>query len=183
MMKFSELLNLDFTRYKQSSSDTKFNVFFSHPGFRFMVLFRLCNSFSRVHPIGMLARLWYKRLQVKFGFQIPHTTRIEGGFFLAHYGGIVINAKAVIGKNCNVAQGVTIGQISAGEKAGSPRIGDRVWIGPNAVVVGNIEIENDVLIGPLAYVNFSIPPMSVVMGNPAKIVSEKGSEGYVNRVG
>lgn len=60
-------------------------------------------------------------------------------------------------------------------------IGNRVWIGTNAVVVGNIVIGDDVLIAPNAYVNFNVPSHSVVVGNPAKIISrENAVEGYIN---
>jgi serine O-acetyltransferase len=47
-------------------------------------------------------------------------------------------------------------------------------------VVGGITIGNDVLIAPLSFVNFDVPDNAVVAGNPAKIISHKGSEGYVN---
>lgn len=179
-MTYSDLISLDYRRYNRSDADTRFNLFLSHPGFRFMYLLRQCNRFSRHHPMGLLSRIWYQRMKVKFGYQIPHTTSIGGGLYLGHFGNIVINSKAILGKNCNVAQGVTIGQINVGNKTGCPHIGDRVWIGPNAVLVGDIVIGDNVLIAPLAYVNFNVPANSVVMGNPAKIVSEKGSFGYVN---
>jgi serine O-acetyltransferase len=147
-----------------------------------MVIHRLCNKFSSLHPIGVIARLWHKRLKVKFGFQIPHTTQILAGFFLGHYGGIVINQNSKIGYNCNIAQGVTIGQVNRGERQGYPTLGDRVWIGANSVIVGNITIGNDVLIAPLTLVNFDVPDKAVVIGNPAKIVSYEGSIGYVNNL-
>jgi serine O-acetyltransferase len=156
--------------------------FVSHPGFRFMVFFRSCNRFSKYHPLGLISRLWLKRLSVKFGFQIPHRARIGKGFFLGHYGNIVINQDVRLGENCNVAQGVTIGQVNRGEKQGTPSIGSRVWIGANAVVVGKITIGNDVLIAPLSFVNFDVPDNAVVIGNPAKVVSYEGSKNYINNL-
>ena len=173
----------DIGRYTTSRSfPKKLRTFLFHPGCRFMVMHRMCNRYRAIHPVGLLARLWHKRLKVKFGFQIPYTTSIQPGFFLGHFGGIVINKQAKIGRNCNVAQGVTIGQVNRGEKVGCPTIGDRVWIGANAVVVGRIAVGNDVLIGPLTYVNFDVPDSAVVMGNPAKIVSQSGSAGYNNNL-
>ncbi len=65
---------------------------------------------------------------------------------------------------------------------GCPVIGDRVWIGANAVVVGRITIGDDVLIAPLSFVNFDVPDKAVVAGNPAKIINYNGSEGYVNYI-
>jgi serine O-acetyltransferase len=156
--------------------------FFKHPGFRFIFMKRVCEKFSSLHPLGLIGRLWYKRMQVKFGYQIPHTCRIAPGFFMGHYGNIVFNQEVVIGPNCNIAQGVTLGHISRGAKSGSPTLGARVWIGANAVVVGKISIGNDVLIAPLTYVNFDVPDHALVLGNPATIVNYSGSAGYINNV-
>ena len=55
-------------------------------------------------------------------------------------------------------------------------------MGAHAIVVGKITIGNDALIAPGAYVNFDVPCGSVVLGNPGKIVSQKGSAGYINNI-
>ena len=172
----------DKKRYSDGKRVSTFALFRRNPCFRFIFLFRVCAFTKRFSLVGVVARIWFKHVQRRFGFQIPHTTKIGGGLFFSHYGGIVVNPKTVIGENCNIAQGVTIGQINTGEKAGCPVIGNQVWIGPNAVVVGKITIGDDVLIAPLSYVNFDVAQGSVVMGNPAKIVSDKGSFGYINNV-
>jgi serine O-acetyltransferase len=70
--------------------------------------------------------------------------------------------------------------VNRGSKTGAPSLGNRVWVGANAVIVGNIHISDDALIAPLTYVNMDVPAKAVVMGNPGKIVSYEGSEGYVN---
>lgn len=89
---------------------------------------------------------------------------------------------AVLGKNINIATGVTIGQESRGKRKGCPTIGDNVWIGTNSVIVGNIKIGNDVLVAPLTFVNFDVPDHSIVIGNPAKIISKgNATEGYINK--
>lgn len=119
---------------------------------------------------------------MKYGYQIPHTCQIGKGLFLGHYGNIVINQNSIIGENCNIAQGVTIGHVSRGKRKGSPIIGNRVWIGANAVVVGKVVVGDDVLIAPLTFVNFDIPDNAVVIGNPGKIVNYNGSSGYVNNL-
>jgi serine O-acetyltransferase len=157
-------------------------TFFGHPGFRFLVFKRLCERYGAAHPIGLAARVCYKRLQVKFGYQIPHTCRIGPGLFMGHFGNIVINQGARLGTDCNIAQGVTLGYVSRGERKGCPQVGNRVWIGANAVVVGNVAVGNDVLIAPLTFVNFDVPDNAVVAGNPGKIIHYKGSVGYVNHV-
>ena len=116
----------------------------------------------------------------KYSFQIPFETTIGRGFYLAHFGNIIINQGSIIGNNVSIAQGVTIGKTNRGENAGCPTIGDNVWIGANAVIVGKINIGNNVLIAPLSYVNFDIPSNSIVIGNPAKIIPrENATEGYI----
>jgi serine O-acetyltransferase len=175
------LIEQDFGRYAKAKGYPRpVAVFLFNPGYRFMLLYRACNQYSKFTPLGFFGRIWYKRMQVKFGFQIPYTTKIGDGLFLGHYGNIVINQGIEIGRNCNIAQGVTLGYVSRGARQGSPKIGNNVWIGANAVVVGNIVIGDRVLIAPLTLVNFDVPENAVVVGNPAKIISYKGSEGYIN---
>ena len=75
-----------------------------------------------------------------------------------------------MGKNCTLYHGVTIGMEFRGERKGNPVIGNSVWIGSNACVVGNVTIGDDVLVAPLAFVNFDVPSHSIVIGNPARII-------------
>ncbi len=93
-----------------------------------------------------------------------------------------MNPKATLGCNCNLHKGVTIGQENRGRRRGAPTIGNCVWIGVNATVVGNITVGDDVLIAPNTYVNCDIPSHSVVFGNPCVIKPrENATEEYINR--
>lgn len=122
----------------------------------------------------------YRKLQIKYGVDLPASTKIGPGFKIEHLSGIVVNPDVVIGKNCNIYNGVTIGKEKRGVREGCPTIADKVWIGANAVVVGSIQIGSDVLIAPGAYVNFNVPSHSIVLGNPAKIVAkENATEKYI----
>lgn len=106
---------------------------------------------------------------------------IGPGLYLGHIYNITINPKAVIGKNCNIHKGVTIGQENRGKRKGVPTIGDCVWIDVNSTIVGNITIGNDVLIAPNSYVNCDVPSHSIVFGNPCQIKSrDNATEGYIN---
>jgi len=176
MKAFKNTLKQDLFRYKSSF----LKALFFNPGFRFCFYLRICQNFSGLNPLGIFGRLLLKICKVKYGFQIPHKAKIGGGLFLGHFGGIVVNQSVVIGENCNIPQGVTLGYVSRGKKRGCPTLGDRVWIGANAVVVGNVKIGNNVLIAPLSFVNFDVPDNAVVSGNPAKIINYKGTYGYVN---
>ncbi|QCX53418.1 serine O-acetyltransferase [Elizabethkingia sp. JS20170427COW] len=151
------------------------------PNLHFIFLLRKAQQHPKSSLYGKLWRLILRRYQIKYGFQIYPETEIGEGFYLGHWGALVINPKTKIGKNCNIAQGVTIGQQNRGKKQGIPVIGDEVWIGTNAVIVGGISIGNDVLIAPNAYVNFDVPDHSVVVGNPASIIPKThATEGYIN---
>lgn len=67
-------------------------------------------------------------------------------------------------------------------RQGTPVIGNEVWIGINAAIVGNVTIGDDVLIAPNSYVNCDVPSHSIVFGNPCITKHrENATEGYINR--
>ncbi len=152
-----------------------------NPNLHFVFLLRKCQQHSKKSIMGIFWRVLLRHYQIKYGFQIYPETQIGEGFYLGHWGTVVVNPKAKIGKNCNIMQGVTIAQSNRGKNKGVPEIGNEVWIGPNAVVVGNIKIGNNVLIAPNAYLTIDVPDNSLVIGNPAQISpKENATEGYIN---
>ncbi len=92
--------------------------------------------------------------------------RAEGGLCILHGFGIVINSNCEIGKNCTILQNVTIGW----NKDGCPKIGDDVYIGAGAIIIGNIIIGNNVKIGAGTVVTKNVPDNCTVVGNPARII-------------
>ena len=76
-------------------------------------------------------------------------------------------------RNCNIHKSVTIKQENRGKRKGVPTIGNEVWIGVNATIVGKVTIGDDVLIAPTAFVNCDIPSRSVTFGNPCIILNIK----------
>ena len=142
-------------------------------------MFRKINNCGKVRYIY---KFKLHKLKKKTFIQIQPKTRIGKGFYIGHYGRIIINQETSIRNNCSIATGVTIGQENRGKRKGCPTIGDSVWIGTNAVIVGNIRIGNDVLIAPLAYVNFDVPDHSIVIGNPARIIKKNNAtEKYIEK--
>ncbi len=151
-------------------------------GFRFMFFLRLTSSATN-GVSRFFYRMLLRRYVFKYGFQIPYQTSIGGGFHISHFGLVAINPDVVIGENCNINQGVVLGQTNRGKKQGCPTLGNRVWIGANAVIVGKIQIGDDVLIAPGAFVNFDVSSHSIVMGNPGKVIPrENATEQYVCNV-
>ena len=129
----------------------------------------------------------YRKLTVHYrtthGIEIPDELNVGGGFYIGHPYGITINPEVVLGENINIHKGVTIGQENRGSRKGAPVIGNCVWIGVNASIVGAISIGDDVLIAPNSYVNCDVPDHSIVFGNPCIIKhKENATEGYINRI-
>jgi serine O-acetyltransferase len=173
----------DLFRYSSSSSFWAFlKTWFSEPSFRYVFYFRLVSYYGKGSIRGLFFRYLLRRCSFKFGIQIPVGTTIGKGFYIGHFGNIIINKNTVIGSNINIANGVTIGQANRGKLEGTPVIGSSVWIGANAVIVGKIKIGDDVLIAPGAYVNFDVPDHSIVIGNPGEIhFNNCATEGYINK--
>ena len=131
--------------------------------------------------IRQIYRVLYRICVVGNHVEISKDQRIGGGLYIGHPYCITVNPKAVIGKNCNIHKGVTIGQENRGVREGVPTIGDGVWIGINATIVGRVTIGDDVLIAPNSYVNCNVPSHSVVYGNPCIIKPKaNATENYIN---
>ena len=156
-------------------------------GMAFKFIFWMRTSlYCRAGPVPArllypLARALYRHYMFKLGISIPYTTSIGPGLYIGHFGGIVVSGQARIGANCNLSQNVTIGGANRGTRAGVASLGDNVYVGPGAVVVGRVDIGNQAAIGANAVVLDDVPEAGVVVGNPGRVVSHDGSSGYVNR--
>lgn len=160
-------------------------VLFGH-AFKYTFWMRTC-AFTRSRALLKfslypLARLMLHRYTYKFGIDIPFTTRIGSGFYIGHFCGIIVNEDCIIGKNCNISQGVTLGKANRGRNKGCPVIGDNVYIGPGAKIFGAVRVGNHAAIGANSVVTHDVPDHAVVAGVPARVISHSGSAGYVNRV-
>ena len=136
---------------------------------------------TRKNPVS---RTFFKALfrlhSRRHGIEIPTCTQIGKGLYLGHAYNITVNGDTVIGENCHLHKGVTIGLEPRGKRAGTPTIGNKVSICVNATIVGNVTIGDDVLIAPGAFVNCDVPPHSIVIGNPCTIHHrDNATEGYI----
>ena len=152
-----------------------------HPGLKFMTIFRLTQHYRRKNRLLFYFFFWWlRRLKVKYGFDISYRTQIGKGFYIGHFGNIVIHGDAIIGENCNISQGMTIGVSNYGEKIGVPTIGNNVFIGPNAGIFGSITIGNNVTIGANAVVTESIGDGKTVLASKMVIVDKDLSQYYIH---
>ena len=128
-------------------------------------------------PAETLASFLQLFIEITTGIHLPPQCIIGPGLFIAHPGNIVVGPGATIGRHCTICHGVTIGHRGGGSQSleTCPSIGDRVYIGPGSAVIGPISVGDDALIALHAAVIHSVPPRGVVVGNPARLVSRKGS--------
>lgn len=163
-MSFKNIILKDLEEYNINQSFIK--SYIKIPGFKFTTNLRLCNHFKNSKLIFLIFRFNLRRLSIKYGIQIPWDTEIGEGFTIHHHNGIVIHKKAKLGRNINIRHNVTIGNV----RGNVPTVGNDVYIGNGASIVGNVKVGNNVTIGANSVVVNDVPDNVVVAGNPAKII-------------
>ena len=179
----NDIFKKDLYRFYGENGEQFLKRLFRPLEIKYLAAFRKANR-CKFFPLKAFYMLRLMHLSHKTQIQIPARTNIGEGFYIGHLGRVIIHPDAKLGKNINIATGVTIGAENRGSRKGTPVISDNCWIGTNAVIVGNIKIGTDVLIAPLSYVNFDVPDHSIVAGNPGRIIpKENATEHYIcNRV-
>lgn len=139
-------------------------------GFLAITMYRFFNFLSRKRISCLIFRFPVEKLvEVICGISLPAKCEVGSGLRIHHFGGIVIHESVKIGKNATLYHGVTLGLKKDDEKKG-PVIGDNVYIGAGAKVLGAIKIGNDVKIGANAVVLTDVPDNAVAVGVPARIM-------------
>ena len=171
-MYFFDLIKLIREDFKRNNKNYKslVVVFF----FRIASFFQLSKKNLVVFILGIPFLILYRILiEWIFGIEIPAGCKIGGGVIIDHGQALVINRNVQIGKNCRLRNSTTIG-IKMGKDGNynSPIIGDDVDIGANVIIIGEIRIGNNVIIGAGSVVTKNIPNNSVVVGNPARVIKK-----------
>lgn len=130
-------------------------------------------------PLRIVLSAWHKLVEVATGIHLPCTAKIGAGLYLPHPGNVVIHGQAAMGEGCCLSQGVTVGISGRGDERGVPTLGNRVYVGVNAVVVGKITVGDDAVIGANSLVRADVPAHCTVLGVPAVVISDRGSEEYL----
>ena len=113
----------------------------------------------------------YAILRLQTGIDLPRGVRIGPGLRIWHFGGIVIHAEAVIGRNCTLRHEVTIGTRHGEHDV--PVLGDDVDIGAVRKILGKIRIGSRVSIGANAVVLDDVPDDHLAVGVPARILPKR----------
>ncbi len=154
----------------------------NEPSYIVVILYRAARGIRKLprwlFPIKLVLNIlivpFYAFFSILFGISIPRGAEIGPGLRIYHYGTIVINPRAVIGKNFSIHHGCTIGVKSS--YYDQVIVGDNVTMGAGAKVLGNIRIGNNVTIGANAVVLADVPDNSIAVGIPARIIPKKNAE-------
>jgi serine O-acetyltransferase len=136
----------------------------------------------RLHSrlLGVLTYVLHRIVMALTGIHIDGRAHIGPGLKFGH-GGPIIIGPGRIGRNCDIFQYVTLGgsestlDDSHYDRPQSPTLGDRVHVGPGAVIAGDVTVGDDVAVGANSLVVRDVPPRGVVVGVPARLVSRRGS--------
>jgi len=178
------LLYLDYRRYRAAGHSALGTIFLTQ-GFWACCIYRSSHAITEWLPAGPLragaklfAAVAQKLVEIVTGICIPRDAYVGAGFYLPTFGPIILG-RGVIGENCTIEQNVTLGIAGRGDERGRPTIGNRVFIGAGALVVGKITVGDDACIFPGSVVTRPVPPRAVVMGYPAKVISYEGSFDWI----
>ena len=147
-------------------------MLFLTPGFQFVLARRIQEILHRIPLVGrLLRRIWWWWTCIVFGSELAIACDIGGGLYIPHPFGIVVGT-CKIGRNVTILQNVTIGHKDRLGK-GEPRIGDEVMLTAGCVILGDVAIGDRSVVGANAVVTRDVPPRSVAVGIPAKIIPRK----------
>jgi serine O-acetyltransferase len=129
------------------------------------------------HILGLFLQVFQRFIVAVTGIDIDPRAHIGPGLLIPH-GGFIVIGPVRIGRHCTIFQGTTFGLSTTEENTSkweTPVLGDRVWVGPGAVLAGGIHIGSDAALSANSLVVRDVPPRAVVVGVPARIVSRAGS--------
>ncbi|MGD0579045.1 MAG: serine O-acetyltransferase [Bryobacteraceae bacterium] len=147
-------------------------VLFCYPGLHAVLFQRLANRLYR-WKMPVAGRFINQFSRWMTGIDIHPGAHIGRRLFIDHGTGVVIGETAIIGDDCLIYQGVTLGGTGKEKGKRHPTIGNRVIIGAGAKILGNITIGDDVRVGAGSVVLKSVPPHSTVVGIPGRIVRSR----------
>lgn len=160
---------LDAVMARDPAARSRAEVFFLYSGFKAVRAYRKANWFYR-HNMKFIARWISQRARRRTGIEIHPGAAIGKNLFIDHGMGVVIGATAVIGDNCTLYQGVTLGGTGKDRGKRHPTLGDNVLVGAGAKVLGPFRIGDNARVAAGAVVLSAVPDNATTAGVPAKIV-------------
>jgi serine O-acetyltransferase len=154
-MTWLQLYRSDIARYKQyRPTASLLNLLVTNQGLWALLEHRIASGVYNAalppvikRPCLYALEIWQKAVEILAGISINCEACIGPGFYIGPQH-VFIGKDAIIGAHCGIAHGVTITESGRGTQRGTPRLGDRVLIGPNAVLVGKLSVGDDAVIAP-----------------------------------
>ena len=147
----------------------------TRPGFLAVVAHRFGNWRMGIKskwlraPFSLLYRMAFVRCRNVYGIELPYSCTLGRRVVIEHQGAIVIHGDCVIGDDCIIRQGVTLGNRYMDRPFEAPTLGCRVNVGAGAKVLGKLTIGDDAIVGANAVVLTDVPPGALAVGIPATI--------------
>lgn len=168
---------MEVIKSRDAALHTNMEVFL-YPSFKVMMHYRLAHKlYQNGHYFW--ARYISQRGVRKSGIEIHPGAQIGKGLFIDHGSGVIIGETAVIGDNCTLYQGVTLGGTGKDTGKRHPTLGDNVMVGSGAKILGPFTIGDNSKIGAGSVVLKEVPPNSTVVGVPGRVVRQENIEVHV----
>lgn len=122
------------------------------------------------YPLAVVHLVLSKLAEIVCGVTIGVSAKVGKRLVIEHSGAIVVHGNAVIGDDCIIRQGVTIGNKRLDRPLEAPQLGNRVNVGAGAKILGIVHIGDDADIGANAVVLIDVPAGALAVGVPARII-------------
>lgn len=154
-------------------------IFLLYPGVHAVIWHRIAHFFYVIR-LRFLARLLSQLCRFFTGIEIHPGAKIGKNLFIDHGMGVVIGETAIVGDNCTIYQGATLGGTGKEHNKRHPTLGNNVIVGAGARVLGNITVGDNVKIGANSVVLKDVPANTTVVGvsriiDKSKVIEEECS--------
>lgn len=170
---------LDAVMERDPAARSRAEVYFLYAGFKAVRAYRRAHWFYK-HDMKFIARWISQRARRKTGIEIHPGATIGKNLFIDHGMGVVIGETTVIGDNCTLYQGVTLGGTGKDHGKRHPTLGDNVLIGAGAKVLGPFRVGDNSRVAAGAVVLSEIPDNATAVGVPARVVRVDGKRIFDN---
>lgn len=163
------------------AAKSKLEIILTYSGFHAVLGYRIANFIYKKLKLRLLSRMVSQMTKFFTGIEIHPAAEIDEGLFIDHGTGVVIGETAIIGKNCVLYQGVTLGGTGKDKGKRHPTLEDNVMVSAGAKVLGPIVIGSGSKIGAGSVVLKDVPPNSTVVGIPGRIVRRNGKKAELDQ--
>ena len=170
---------LDAVMARDPAARSRAEVYFLYSGFKAVRAYRKANWFYR-HNMKFIARFISQNARRRTGIEIHPSATIGKNLFIDHGMGVVIGETAIIGDNCTLYQGVTLGGTGKDHGKRHPTLGDNVMIGAGAKVLGPFRVGDNSRVAAGAVVLNEVPDNATAVGVPARVVRVGGQRIFEN---